>query len=101
MSKRGVLPKGAGGVRCLGCGAHAAADGKGTPIVLRHTEACPEETKRRAEDAATEALHEAHCPGCGCEPEVVNYWRRDGLRVGYVCSCGASVIDGLMVGSAR
>lgn len=40
--KWGVLPKGAGGVRCILCGATAAADGKGSPIVLRHVDDCPE-----------------------------------------------------------
>lgn len=39
--RRDVLPKGAGGVRCLDCGAEARADGKGTPIVLKHKEDCP------------------------------------------------------------
>lgn len=39
---RGVLPKGAGGVRCGDCDAFACADGKGTPIVLKHDDGCPE-----------------------------------------------------------
>lgn len=38
--KRGVLPAGAGGVRCLDCDARAAADGRGNPIVLRHSWDC-------------------------------------------------------------
>lgn len=36
-----ALPAGAGGVKCLDCGAHAAADGTGRPIALHHTEWCP------------------------------------------------------------
>lgn len=52
-------------------------------------------------DPATEEIHSNPCPGCGCEPEVANYWRRGGVRVGYVCTCGASVIDGLLVGHTR
>lgn len=50
-------------------------------------------------DDATRALHETPCPGCGLEPEVTTYWKRAGVRVGYVCTCRASVIDGLMVGT--
>jgi LSD1 subclass zinc finger protein len=37
----GVLPKGAGAVRCSVCHASAAADGTGRPIVLRHADDCP------------------------------------------------------------
>jgi hypothetical protein len=37
-----ALPKGAGAVRCTECGAVARADGKGSPIVLRHEESCSE-----------------------------------------------------------
>lgn len=40
--KRSPLPKGAGGVHCLLCGARAAADGRGTPIVLHHKPGCLE-----------------------------------------------------------
>lgn len=39
------LPKGAGAVRCMDCGAEARADGKGTPIVLRHEPDCPNHVK--------------------------------------------------------
>lgn len=39
-ASRGPLPRGAGGVKCLDCGAEARADGKGTPIVLKHDPAC-------------------------------------------------------------
>lgn len=37
-----TLPKGSGGVRCAFCQAHAAADGKGSPITMHHLPACPE-----------------------------------------------------------
>lgn len=40
--KRNVLPKGAGRVNCTNCDATAAADGEGTPIVLKHDDGCPE-----------------------------------------------------------
>lgn len=40
--KRRPLRKGAGGVRCTICLAHAAAKGDGSPIVLKHLPACPE-----------------------------------------------------------
>lgn len=39
--QRGVLPKGAGGVRCTSCGASACADGKGSPIILDCAPDCP------------------------------------------------------------
>lgn len=57
-------------------------------------------TTMTAQDAATAAIHENPCPGCGCEPEVKVYWRdaKTKIRRGYHCSCGAMVIDGLMVG---
>lgn len=38
------------------------------------------------------------CLGCGCEPEVVQYFRRGTVRVGYQCSCGAVVVDGMYEG---
>lgn len=34
------LSRGAGKVRCTSCFAEAAADGKGTPITLRHADGC-------------------------------------------------------------
>lgn len=37
---RGALPKGAGAVRCEECAVTARADGKGSPIVLRHKDGC-------------------------------------------------------------
>lgn len=51
-------------------------------------------------DAATLALHDGPCPGCGLEPEVTAYWRRiaDKVRVGYACTCGARVINGVVCG---
>lgn len=47
---RGVLPKGAGAVRCGECGNEARADGKGTPIVLRHKVTCSEYVERKASE---------------------------------------------------
>lgn len=41
------LPKGAGRVNCLDCGATVAADGKGTPMVLRHMPGCPQDRRRK------------------------------------------------------
>lgn len=54
-----------------------------------------------AHEAATLALHEVPCPGCGLEPDVKTYYRdaHTKIRCGYHCSCGAVVINGLMVGS--
>lgn len=40
MTRRGALPRGAGAVRCVDCGAEARADGKGSPIVLKHQPLC-------------------------------------------------------------
>lgn len=50
-------------------------------------------------DEATAALHEQPCPGCGCEPDVFTYIRNAAtkVRVGYHCSCGAIVVNGVMV----
>lgn len=47
----------------------------------------------------TDPFHENPCPGCGLEPDVVTYYRRksDKVRVGYDCSCGAHVIDGVVI----
>jgi hypothetical protein len=52
-------------------------------------------------EEATAAIHSKECPGCGLEPEVRNYYRdtKTKIRCGYHCSCGAVVINGLMVGS--
>jgi hypothetical protein len=43
------------------------------------------------------------CPGCGFEAEVEEYYRRisDKVRVGYLCSCGAVVINGVVQGFGR
>lgn len=51
------------------------------------------------QDDATRKLHETACPGCGFEPEVMTYYRRnaDKVRVGYVCRCGAHVINGVVI----
>lgn len=46
---RGPLPRGAGAVRCVDCGAEARADGKGTPIVLKHQPLCKTALDLRAE----------------------------------------------------
>ena len=42
------------------------------------------------------------CPGCGCEPEVTEYYRdiQTKQRRGYHCSCGVYVIDSVVVGSS-
>lgn len=90
------LPKGAGGVRCLDCGESASADGKGSPIALLHKDGCL--TKRNAD--ATARMHAMPCPGCGCEPEVTHYLRDEVTKVrrGYVCTCRATVVDGMLTG---
>jgi len=51
-------------------------------------------------DAATDALLSVACPGCGCEPEVVTWWRDKVTKVrrGYTCTCGFRVIDGIVQG---
>lgn len=47
---------------------------------------------------ATQALLAVPCPGCGCEPEVVAWWRDvvTHVRRGYTCNCGFRVIDGIV-----
>jgi hypothetical protein len=51
-------------------------------------------------DDGTRALHAKPCPGCGCEPEVLNYFRRGKTlmapRIGFTCMCGITVIDGIV-----
>lgn len=39
------------------------------------------------------------CPGCELEPEIETYLRdtRTKIRVGYICQCGAEVVDGAVV----
>lgn len=39
------------------------------------------------------------CPGCGCEAEVVHYYRETAskVRIGYRCTCGALVQYGTLV----
>lgn len=39
------------------------------------------------------------CPQCGDEPEVQEVIREKDLPVGYWCSCGAVVVDGLFQAS--
>lgn len=50
-------------------------------------------------EAETRILHSSPCPGCGCEPEARSYYRRAGHRIGYHCTCGAVVIDGIVTDS--
>ena len=59
-------------------------------------------TVQALNEAATAALHAQPCPGCGLEPEVEKYLRDTATKVrrGYVCSCGATVVDGLLVGAS-
>jgi hypothetical protein len=51
------------------------------------------------EDSDTRALAEKPCPGCGFEPEVLQYWvdTVTKRRRGYTCTCGFRVIDGIVV----
>lgn len=70
MSARRVMPKGSGGVRCLDCGAHAAADGKGNPIVLRHKDDCPQELERSYRDREDERIIRALVEYCDSHPQL-------------------------------
>jgi len=37
------------------------------------------------------------CPNCGNIPDVQSYLRDNlGARTGYVCGCGATVVDGVV-----
>jgi hypothetical protein len=48
-------------------------------------------------ERAIEALHAYACPGCGCEPEVVHYYSgKDGIPLGYRCTCSVVVILGVV-----
>lgn len=67
MTRRRHMPAGSGGVRCLECGATAAADGKGTPIILHHDEDCSEHPRN---------LSNARWGEAGFEGTP---WRPDGL----------------------
>lgn len=40
------------------------------------------------------------CPGCGCEPDIEAFAKRDGEIVGYRCSCHAVVVDGVLQGTS-
>lgn len=71
----GVLPKGAGRVNCASsdkCDATAAADGKGSPIVLIHDDGCPEKypIKDHLYDAGHPRYDSEGCiallEGCDC-----------------------------------
>lgn len=66
----GPLPKGAGGVLCGGCGAVARADGKGSPIILRHREGC-EEAKRVTLADRAEELRKAVSSGLIARDEAI------------------------------
>lgn len=59
-------------------------------------------TEGEAQILATNALHAKPCPGCGVEPEVRVYYRdvKTKIRRGYHCTCGAIVVDGMMLGSS-
>ena len=52
-TKRGCLPAGAGKVICPDCGAWGAADGRGTPIVVRCKDDCPAQKRGKNEDTRT------------------------------------------------
>ncbi len=38
------------------------------------------------------------CLGCGFDPEVVAWYKKDGSVVGYIDSCGAMIIDDIVIG---
>lgn len=40
------------------------------------------------------------CLGCGCDPEVTAWYKRQGVIVGYICTCGAMVLDDMVIGFA-
>jgi hypothetical protein len=61
-----------GGVRCTECGAHAAADGRGTPITLRHEPSCSE--------------HPGNLPAPVCE------CGRHTEEMGVRCVCGRDLL---------
>lgn len=76
QNRRGPLPKGAGRVNCLVCGATAAADGKGSPIMLPHAPDCPEAQPE------TPKPWLAHCYICECYPHFATEteamaWKRE------------------------
>lgn len=70
--KRGVLPKGAGRVYCTAsdkCDATAAADGQGSPIVLKHDDGCPDKYPIK------DHLYDAGFPRDDSKGCIVNYAR--------------------------
>lgn len=85
---RGVLPKGAGRVNCTSsdkCDATAAADGKGSPIVLIHDDGCPD--KYPINDHAYDVGHDRE-EGKPCIAIVADqaFWAEDAL-------CGRPLSD--------
>ena len=78
---------------------------KGTDMATRTM------TVRRDRSGVPSTIDEAaHCPGCGCEPEVARYFIRRmrradtgeqvAVRVGYHCTCSVIVVDGLVQGGS-
>jgi hypothetical protein len=39
------------------------------------------------------------CGACGCDPEVVAWYKRGENICGFQCSCSAIIIDGIVVGA--
>lgn len=76
--KRGALPKGAGRVNCSDCDATAAADGQGSPIVLKHDDGCSE--KYLIKDHAYDVGHDRE-EGKPCISIVADqaFWEEDAL----------------------
>lgn len=40
------------------------------------------------------------CPGCGLDPEVIAWYKRGDQPCGWHCTCGAIVIDFIVVGGS-
>lgn len=83
-SRYGPLPKGAGRVNCTHCDATAAADGKGSPIVIKHDDGCPE--KYSVKDHPYDAGHPRDDSN-GC---IASLWTSDGSEEWYE-PCGQSL----------
>lgn len=46
------------------------------------------------------AYHDGkECAGCGMEPEVIAYYHRNGTVCGHHCTCGAMVVDNVVIGN--
>lgn len=74
----GVLPKGAGRVNCFNCDATAAADGEGSPIVLKHDDGCPE--KYPIKDHRYDAGHPRDdSKGCIFEVAPNAFWEEEAI----------------------